>query len=247
VTAPELAALALAALVGSAAQSATGFGVALPVSPVAFALLNPADAVLTVEAVGLAQTVLVLLTRHRRLDVRLADAVLVVGAAIPGVLLGALIITHVSKPPMQLVVGIAILAAVLFRIHEPGRVTVLGRRSTGAPVGLLAGILTTTVGINGPPLAIWLRARGVTLSQLRDTLAVIFLTLSLVAIPSLSTRGGSIPVAAIVPLAAGLLVGHVLGITAHERISAGKLERALVILLTAAAAASIAGAAAGLT
>ncbi len=245
-TAPELAVLALAAFIGSAAQSATGFGVALPVSPVAFALLRPPDAVLTVEAVGLAQNVLVLLARHRRLDIRVADAVLVVGAAIPGVLLGALVITHVSKQAMQLVVGVAILAAVVFRMHEPGRVAILERRSTGVPVGLLAGILTTTIGINGPPMAIWLRARGVTLSQLRDTLAVTFMTLSLVAIPSLAARGGSIPVVAIMPLAAGLVVGHLLGITAHERVSESKLERVLVVLLTAAAAASICGAVVGL-
>lgn len=216
-----------------------GFGIALPVSPVAFALLKPTDAVLTVEAVGLAQNLLVLLTRHRRLDIRGEDAVLLLGAAIPGVLLGALIITHVSKPPMQLVVGIALLVAVLFRVHEPGRAPVLQRRWAGAPVGLLAGALTTTVGINGPPLVIWLRARGVTLTQLRDTLAVVFLALSMVGIPSLAARGGSIPGIAIGPLAVGLLIGHVLGVTAHERVAVSRLERALAVVLAAAAVASI--------
>ena len=48
------------------------------------------------------------------------------------------------------------------------------------------------------------------------------------------------------PLAAGLVVGHLLGITAHERVSEGELERVLVVLLTAAAAASISGAVVGL-
>ena len=246
-TAPDLAALALAALVGSAAQSATGFGVALTVSPVSFALLKPADAVLTVAAASLAQNVLVLLTRRRRLDLRLADAALLVAAAIPGLLLGALIISHVSKPPMQLAVGLAILAAVLFRLHQPGRLKALQPRPAGAPVGLLAGILTTTVGINGPPMVIWLRARGATLTQLRDTLAIIFLTLNLAAIPSLTTRGGSIPAAAILPTAAGLLLGHALGLAAHNRVPANKLDRALEAVLTAAAAASIIGAATALT
>jgi uncharacterized membrane protein YfcA len=245
-SAPELAALALAALVGSAAQSAMGFGIALPVSPVAFALLKPADAVLTVEAVGLAQNLLVLLTRHHRLHLRGADTVILLGAAIPGVLLGALIITHVSKPSMQLVVGIALLAAVLLRVHEPGRAPVLQRRSAGAPVGLLAGTLTTTVGINGPPLVIWLRARGVTLTELRDTLAVVFLALSMVGIPSLAARGGSIPLAAIGPLAVGLLIGHALGSTAHQRVAVSRLERALGVVLAAAAVASIVGAAVAL-
>jgi len=246
-TAPELAALGLAVLVGSAAQTATGFGIALPVSPVAFALLKPADAVLTIEAVGLAQNLLVLGTRQRRLDIRGADAALLLVAAIPGVLLGAVIITQVARPPMQLVVGIVLLAAVLFRVHEPGRAPLLERRSAGVPVGLLAGILTTTVGINGPPLVFWLRARGVTLTQLRDTLAVVFLVLSMVGIPSLAARGGSIPGAAIAPLALGLLIGHLLGTVAHERVAVSRLERALAVVLAAAAAASIVGAAVALT
>jgi len=241
-TAPDLAALALAGLVGSAAQSATGFGLALTVAPVSFALLRPADAVLTVAAVSLTQNALVLLSRRRRLDVLLVDTGLLVAAAIPGLLLGALIVAHVSKPPMQLAVGVAITAALLLRLHQPGRLAVLQPRSTGAPVGLLAGILTTTVGINGPPLVIWLRARGATLTQLRDTLALIFLTLNLIAIPSLTTRGGSIPAAAILPTAAALLVGHVIGLTAHNRVSASRLDRALEVVLAAAAAASIIGA-----
>jgi uncharacterized membrane protein YfcA len=240
--AAELAALGLAALVGSGAQSAMGFGAALPVSPVAFALLKPADAVLTVEVVGLAQNLLVLLTRHRHLDLRGADCALLLAAAIPGVLLGALIITHVARPPMQLLVGVALLTAVLFRVHEPGRAPLLDRRFAAAPVGLLAGILTTTVGINGPPMVIWLRARGVTLTQLRDTLAVVFLGLSLVGIPSLLARGGSIPPAAIGPLAAGLVLGHVLGSLAHQRVAISRLERSLAVVLTVAAGASIAGA-----
>lgn len=245
--ATSVLALALAALVGSAAQSATGFGVALVFAPVAFALLEPADAVLTVAAVGLAHNLLVLLTHRRRLAIRLADAGLVIAAAIPGLLLGALIIAHVSKAPMQLAVGIAILAAVLFRAHQPGRLEILQPRAVGVPVGLLAGILTTTVGINGPPLVIWLRARGTTLTQLRDTLAIIFMALNLIAIPSLTARGGSISAAVILPTAGGLLAGHVLGLTAHNRVSANRLDNALEAVLTIAAAASIIAAATALT
>jgi uncharacterized membrane protein YfcA len=246
-TAPDVAALALAALIGSAAQSATGFGVALTVAPVTFAVLKPTDAVLTVAAISLTQNLLVLLTRHRRLHVRLADAGLLIAAAIPGLLLGALIVAHVSKPPMQLAVGITILAAVVLRAHQPGRFAALQRRSTGAPVGLVAGLLTTTVGVNGPPLVIWLRARGTTLTQLRDTLAVIFMALNLAAIPSLTTRGGSIPAVAILPTTAGLLAGHILGLTAHNRVSTNKLDHALEAVLTAAAAASIIGAVTAIT
>jgi hypothetical protein len=136
--APDILALPLVAILGSAAQSATGFGVALPAAPVAFALLAPADAVLTVAAASLMHNLLVLGTRNRRLAIRTGDAALLIGAALPGLILGALIVSRVSKPPMQLAVGIAILAAVLFRVHEPGRLAALStappRSGTRVPV-----------------------------------------------------------------------------------------------------------------
>lgn len=245
-TALQLLAIALVGVLGSAAQSATGFGVALPLSPVAFALVSPADAVLTVAAGSLMQNLLVLGTRHRRLAIRRKDAILLIVAAIPGLLLGAVVVSHASKAPMQLAVGVAILAAVLFRVHEPGRVAALVSRKIGGLIGLLAGFLTTTVGINGPPLVTWLRARDATFTQLRDTLAMIFLVLNMAAIPSLVSRGGTIPAVLVPALAAGLVVGHVLGLEAHNRLSTRALDRALATLLVAAAVASIVGAATAL-
>lgn len=235
----DIVSLALAAILGSAAQSATGFGVALPVAPVAFALLSPADAVITVATTSLMHNLLVLSTRHRRLAVRTADAALLIAAALPGLVLGALIISHAPKAPMQLAVGLAILLAVLFRLHEPGRLTALASNLAGGLIGLLAGALTTTVGINGPPLVIWLRARHVTLTQLRDTLAIIFLALNLAAIPSIATQGGTIPTTLLPALATGLIIGHVLGLQAHQRLPTRTLDRALVAILITAAGASI--------
>jgi uncharacterized protein len=239
--------LALTAILGSAAQSATGFGVALPVAPVAFALLSPADAVITVATASLIHNLLVLATRHRRLAIRVGDAALLIAAALPGLILGALIVSRAPKAPMQLAVGLAILLAVAFRLHEPGRVAALSTRPAAVPTGLIAGALTTTVGINGPPLVIWLRARHTTLAQLRDTLALIFLTLNLAAIPSIAAHGGTIPSTLLPALAAGLIIGHVLGLKAHQSLPTRALDQALIaILITAAAASIFAGAAAWL-
>jgi uncharacterized protein len=209
------------------------------VAPVAFALLSPADAVLTVAASSLMHNVLVVTTRHRRLETRTADSALLVAAALPGLLVGALVVSHVSKAPMQLAIGVAILAAVQFRVHEPGRVTALAHRGAGVPIGALSGLLTTTVGINGPPLVVWLRAREATLTQLRDTLAVVFFALNLAAIPSVATQGGTIPAIVVAALAAGQVTGHVLGLQAHRRLSTRTLDRALVAILVAAAVASV--------
>jgi len=242
----QLLFLAGAAVVGSAAQSATGFGVALPISPVAFALLRPADAVLVVASSSLINNLLILATRRRALRLRRGDATLLVVAALPGLAVGALIVGSLPKPPMQLAVGVAILAAVGFGLHEAGRQPALAGRSVGVAVGALAGLLTTTVGINGPPLVIWLRARRATLAELRDTLAAVFLILNVIAFAGVTSRGGAIPAAAIPALLVGLLAGHVLGLRAHASLPERTLDRALVTILAAAALASIVGGAAAL-
>ena len=242
VSALELLALAVVAVLGSAAQSATGFGVALPVAPVAFALLAPPDAVLAVAAAGLMHNVLVIGTGRHRLAVRTADATLLVLAALPGLILGALIVSRVSKPAMQLAVGVAILVVVLLRVHEPGRVAALAGRGAALPIGALAGALTTTIGINGPPLVVWLRARGVAVVELRDTLAVVFLVLNLAAVASIAARGGAIPGVLVPALAIALAAGHAVGVGAHRQLSTAALDRALVAILAAAGGASIAAA-----
>jgi uncharacterized protein len=233
----EALALLPAATVGSAAQSATGYGLALPVAPVAVALLAPADAVLAVTCGGIMHASLAIATRRRRLDVRKTDAALVLAAAVPGLLLGALLVSRVPTPPLQIAVGLAILLAAGLRLHEPGRAAGLATPQAG----LLAGALTTTVGICGPPLVIWLRARRVGLTQLRDTLAIVFLGLNLAAVPSVAAGGASVPLALLALLAAGLVAGHVAGVAARRRLEAGTLERSLAAILVAAGAASVIG------
>jgi uncharacterized membrane protein YfcA len=232
--------------VGATAQSATGFGVVLPLAPLLFALEEPATAVFTIVVVALAHNALVLATRHRRLAARPSDAALLVAAALPGVVLGALLVTHLSKATMQLVVGAAVLAAVALRIHDAGRAGALDAAPAGAGVGFLAGVLTTTVGLNGPPLVIWLRARRATVAEIRDTLAIVFLVLNLAAIPTLHTQGAAPRASPLAALAAGLLAGHVTGLRAGRRLRARTLERATVTLLLAAATASVTAGIAGL-
>src|SRR4051794_39841064 len=236
----EFAALALAAFVGGAAQSATGFGVVLPLAPLLFALEDPPDAVLTIAIAALAHNVLVVVSRRRLLALRSRDAALLVVSALPGVVLGALVVARLPKSTLQIAVGVAILAAVALRAHRPGRARRLDNAPAGAAVGLLSGTMTTTVGVNGPPLVVWLRARGAGIVQLRDTLAVVFLALNLVAIVNLAARGGTTDAGTLAALAAGLVVGHASGLVASTRLSVTTLDRALVGLLLAAALSSIA-------
>ena len=86
----------------------------------------------------------------------------------------------------------------------------------------------------------WLRARGADFAQLRDTLAVIFLVLNVIAIPGIASQGGSASPPALAALAGGLITGHVTGMQAGARLRSRILERVLATLLAAAACASMA-------
>ena len=81
-------------------------------------------------------------------------------------------------------------------------------------MGLVAGVLTTTTGTNGPPLVLWLERRRTAPAETRDTLAVLFLALNLLGALVLTASGrmgqGFRPEVMLVLLAAAV-IGHVVG------------------------------------
>ena len=95
-------------------------------------------------------------------------------------------------------------------------------------------------------MVVWLRARGADFPRLRDTLAVVFLALNVLAIPGVASQGGSVSAGALGAIGGGLLVGHAAGLQAGARLGSGRLEGALVALLVAAACASMAAGASAL-
>lgn len=102
---------AAAALVGASIQSATGFGFALVLSPALFAALDPAEAVTSLLVLGLALNLLVLFERGRpeHVDWRALAPMLV--AALPGLAVGAVALTLLSKEALQVSVGVAVILA----------------------------------------------------------------------------------------------------------------------------------------
>src|ERR687897_1876874 len=143
----------LAALAGAVVQAATGFGFALVLSPALFAVLDPAEAVTALLVLGAALSVLVLLEGHE-VRPRLLAPMLV--AALPGLALGALLLSLLSKEALQVGVGVAVVAAALWqlrrradRVHPRQR----GRRpgGRGAAPGLRSRrVLGRRAGLSAP-------------------------------------------------------------------------------------------------
>lgn len=257
-----IALAAAAALVGASVQSATGFGFALLLSPALFAAVDPYEAVTALLALGLLLNLLVLADggigpAHGR---ALAPMLL---AALPGLLLGAGLLAWLSKPVLQVAVGAAVLMAAAVqwqaRVRAGQSAAALagagGMRSavgegtsaagggtlSAALIGFTSGALTTSVSISGPPIVLWLEARGLRPAEIRASLAVAFLALNLAGgIVVLATGGArTVDLDVLAPLLVLVLVGHLLGALAFRRLDARAFSRIALALVAVAGAASV--------
>src|SRR5215212_4976205 len=116
-----MALAAVAAFAGAFVQSTTGFGFALVLSPALFAVMDPVEAVMTLLVLGLALSLLVLFERGRPEHVDWRALVPLLLAALPGLVVGAVALTQLSKEVLQVVVGVAVMIAAAWQLRRRGR------------------------------------------------------------------------------------------------------------------------------
>jgi uncharacterized protein len=238
-----------AALLGALVQSATGFGFALVLSPALFAVLDPYEAVTTMLLLGPPLNALVLRDSERGdAQVRLLVPVLV--AALPGLVLGALALSVLSKPVLQLAVGAAVVAAAVWQLHHRARRggPRAGGRAAAWAAGVVSGALTTSISVSGPPIVLWLEAQGMRPGPFRATLAASFLALNVVGGVVVVVAGGTgaVRLDVVAALLALSLVGHVLGARAFRRLTGPRFSLVALGLVVCAGLASAAAGLAGL-
>lgn len=236
---------AVAALaVGAAIQSATGFGLALVAAPVLLATLEPAEAVTTVCLVAVIVNVLMLFAERRPRAVRGGDVSVVLVAAAPGLAVGVLVLDAVGREGLQVGVGAAVIAATLVQARLPAVVEHRGEpsRGAGAVAGSLAGVLTTSTGVNGPPLVLWLVRHAGSAAEVRDSLAVIFIALNVsgITVIALALGGARLADPGLLALgAAAGAAGWLTGRLGFERMSGLAFRRAALAVSLGAGVASV--------
>lgn len=241
-----MALAALAALAGAFVQSATGFGFALVLSPALLAVLEPVEAVTTLLFLGLVLNVLVIFEHGRPRHVDWRSLVPVLVAAVPGLVAGLVALTQLSKATLQVAVGVAVLLAAAWQLLRPSRPVRIPASSAWL-AGFVSGALTTSVSVSGPPVVIWLEARGMAPEEFRASLAVVFFAVSLAGVGLLlgAEGAGALESATILPLLAIVLVGHALGVLAFRRLDHERFFIAVLVLVAATGLASIAAGLAG--
>ena len=223
----------LAALAGAVVQAATGFGFALVLSPALFAVLDPAESVTALLLLGAALSVLVLLEGHEVRPRLLAPMLL---ASLPGLALGALLLSALSKEALQVGVGVAVVAAALWQLRHRS-----ARTLSASVAGVISGALTTSISINGPPLVLWLEGEGIRPAEFRATLAAAFLALDIAgAALIVSTHGSAaIDLEAVGPLLACVLGGYWIGALAFRRLDSERFFPVVLALVVCTGIASV--------
>jgi uncharacterized protein len=236
-----MALAAVAAFAGAAVQSATGFGFALVLSPALFAVMEPVEAVTALLVLGLALNLLVLFEGGRPEHVDWRALVPMLVAAVPGLALGAVALTQLSKEVLQVAVGVAVIAAAGWQLR---------RRAVSRPrlppaaawaAGIASGALTTSISVSGPPLVLWLEARGVRPEEFRASLAASFLVLNVAGgIVLLAAEGsGAFDAGAVAVLFALVLAGYALGALAFRRLDRERFFNLVLALVALTGAASV--------
>lgn len=236
-----VAGAALALFLGAALQSATGFGFALVSAPILFALLGPHEAVTAGVIVGIGLSSLTLATERRRPEILARDASVLVAWSVPGIVLGVIALREVPERPLSIVVALAVVAGLALRLRSRRAQAVARSRAWHVPAaGLTSGALATSTSLSGPPLVFCLLARAPSPSQMRDTLAAIFIAESLLGLPALLLSGTfTTPRAPAVLLLAGL-AGQLVGRGAFDRLQGERYENAVLAVLALTALVALA-------
>ena len=232
----------IAVLTGAALQSATGFGFALVSAPLLFATVEPEQAVALLLALGLVVNLLTLATEGRRPQPLVSDTLRLLAWSLPGVVLGVIALRSLDATALQIGVTVGVFATLAVR-H------VASRRNAGEPsdtpawwaapaAGFSSGALTTSTNTAGPPIVLYLLARGATPVQTRDTLTASFIGLTALGAAALAAGGSgaaapkAAALAALVPLA---IAGHLAGRPIFARLSQEHYEPVLTAVLVATA------------
>jgi uncharacterized protein len=228
-----MALAAVAAFAGAAIQSASGMGFALVLSPALFAVMDPEEAVTAVLLLGAALCLLVLIESRRVATYGLGRLLV---PAVPGLLVGVVVLAVLSKQALQIGVGVAVIAAAAWQLRHRAAV-----RIPATAAGFLSGVLTTSISVNGPPLALWLESQAVPPPRFRATLAAAFLILDIAGIGLIAAREGAdvIDPGRLGPLLGCVLVGYALGAVAFRRLDAERFSTIVLSLVICTGVASV--------
>ena len=223
---------AAAILIGSALQRLSGTGVGLVVTPVLSLLLGPVAGVLLTNAVTTVSGFTIMLSVRKRVDWRRAG--IVIAAALPGAVLGALLVLWLEASWLQIGIGVLVLIALSLTVATPELPHVTNRAAL--PVaGAVGGLLNTTAGVAAPAMVIVSRLTRWEQKAFAASLQPIFMSMGLMSVVLKSLMGATgdqgLPPWWVLPAVIALVLGGVGVAAALESRVTPERARTLALVL----------------
>lgn len=238
------AAVAAVVLFAGVVQGASGFGFSLVAVPLLAVATGPKDAVVLASLIAVVSTTGLAVRFRDQVDRPVAGRLLA-GACL-GLPFGAVVLHVVPAQALLLVIGVVVLGfTVVLARRGSVPVEVVGSgAASDLGAGLLCGLLTTSVGTNGPPVVLRLQAHGLPAGRFRATASAVFMACNVVAVV-IFAAGGRVDrvllaeTAVAVPfLVAGLWAGD----RVHRRLPAERFRTLVLGLMVLTALAAVAAA-----
>ena len=220
--------MALAAIV----QLAAGFGFGLTAVPLLSIAVGAHDAVVVALFLATFTNAFQAWSGRGETDRPVASRLL--AGAVVGLPVGFLVYQLVDDRVLRVVIGCAvILAVVVIALGLDLRHAGPGLDAVG---GALAGALTMSSGVNGPPLVFVLQARHFDQHRFRATVTTVFVVLDIVAVVTFAVTGDldADVLAVVVASLPGLALGAVVGIALRRHLDPRRFRALVLVLLVGA-------------
>lgn len=223
--------LMLAIFVGAAMQRLTGMGFALVAAPFLVLLMGPVTGIVLVNVCGVAASLLVLFRVFRHVDWK--KYLILVSAALVGVVPGAVVVKYVPGAWLQVGVGLVVLISLTVSLRMKSFPPESGVKPM-LVAGAASGIMNTTAGVGGPAMSVYAVAAKWDQRSFAATMQPYFLTLGIASVVAKYVAApSSMPVMEPwewVAVGAAIIAGLVAGEVLAKSIAPSKARILMVVL-----------------
>lgn len=240
----ELFIIAACMFLGTMVNRLIGFGMASFFAPIALIFFSPSATVVTTIFAGTLICAITLFQTRRHNVVMPKMVARILLGAVPGLLLGAYIVTRIDKAILQILLGSFVIVAILiqeYALAKPERR--LGVTKGISMAGFLSGLFNAMAANGATAIVMWFRTHKISPEQIRQNVAAIFIAVNLCSLttihymrPQTFNRQLAGTCALLIPI---IFAGTIIGANMIKRVDVKLYEKLVVIAVIMAGLVSV--------